>query len=315
MAGFVKNSVRVGLIVALAGGAAVIVAGPHRVGAVLTQTRDSIHSAIDRNIDDPVALRSQLRSLEAQYPEKIAKVASDLASLRGESKQLERELAESERVVELAQADIDGLDGLITKAEYAAAQAPEFTIVTIRFDDRSLSVDDAVARGNQIRGVRDAYATRAEEIGRDMGYLAQQEQRLQEVLATLEAEHRDFQTQLFQLDRQIDAVARNDRLIEMMEEREETIARHSKFEAASLNQFQGRMADIRAAQEAKLAALANSTQREDYVSRAKRDLDVRAGIQGGGSFQKPKVNKVEVQPPTIEVTPDSDEGQSLARNR
>ena len=79
---FVKGLVRYGLIAGLVAGAGVVVAGPERVSALLTQTHDSIHAQIDKCVKDPVALRAQLRKLEGQYPARIAEVRASLPALK-----------------------------------------------------------------------------------------------------------------------------------------------------------------------------------------------------------------------------------------
>ena len=89
---FSKAIVRYTIITGLVGGAACLVAGPDRLSALAAQTRGKINAEIDKHIEDPIALRSQLRSLEGQYPERIASVRGDLAELREQATQLKREL-------------------------------------------------------------------------------------------------------------------------------------------------------------------------------------------------------------------------------
>lgn len=303
MAGIVKNTVRVGVIVLLAGGVVAAVAGPAYTRAAFSQARDAIRGAIDQHIDDPVALREQLRSLEAQYPDRIAAVRRDLGELRKETAALQRELEISERVVALADADLGHMTDLFAKAEQAKANHDGFVTVRVVFDNRSLSLDEALAKAAQVRDTRDAYANRADELKRDLGYLTKQEDRLVEILTKLETEQREFQAKLFQLDRQIDAIARNERLIGVMEEREEAIAKHSRFEAASLDQFQSRMADIRAAQEAQLERLAMAQERTSYEEMAKQQLDAR-----GKKDFTPRFKEIEIQPQVLEIGPDTDVG-------
>ena len=105
MAGIVKTVIRLGVIGALVTGGAVVIAGPHRVVALGHQMQSKIVNVIDANIDDPVALRAQLRDLQAQYPERIAEVRSQLAELVEQVRQIHREKAVSEKVVTMAAAD------------------------------------------------------------------------------------------------------------------------------------------------------------------------------------------------------------------
>lgn len=317
MAGLIKSVVRVGVITALVGGVvavpAVLIAGPDRVFAVITQARQSVHAKIDQNIQDPIALRAQLRDLESQYPKRIADVRRDLSELRTQTAALEREMAVSARVVELAEADLQGVRSLLTRAEEAQGSGAEMRIVKIRFGHDSLSMDQAYSRARNIADTRDAFVGRVADLQRDLGFLSQQEQRLTELLAKLETERAEFQSQLWQLDRQVDAIARNDRMIEMMQKRQRTIDEQSRYRAASLDQLQSRLADIRAGQEATLQALAGSTATRSYEERAKYELDAAAAGLKNSQWRSPPV--IEIEPPVIEIGPEETPKITASRDR
>src|SRR5262245_23810896 len=173
-----KNLVRFAVIAGLVGGTAAIVAGPDRIGALFSQTQDKINGAIDRHIEDPVALRSSMRKLEGEYPSRIADVQGDLAELREQVSQLKREFAVSERVVSLANQDAEQMRTLISRAETTQAdiQATGGTqMVRVVYNNESVNVKDAYSKANRIRQVQVAYTTRANDIQRDLGYLQQQE--------------------------------------------------------------------------------------------------------------------------------------------
>ncbi len=278
-----KCIVRYAVIAGLVGGTAALVAGPDRLSALFTQAQGNINAAIDSQIDDPVALRQQMKSLAGEYPERIADVKADLAELRQQTAQLEREREVSERVVSLAEADFEQIKGLIERGETALAEghgSGEARTVRVVFNNEPLDLKDAYARASRIQQVHGAYATRVSDIDRDMGYLQQQEQRLVALLGQLETEHAEFQTQMWALDRQVDQISRNDRLIELMEKRQATIESNSRYSASSLDQIAGRFADIRARQEAKLETLGTSTTTSNYEDRAKFDLDARRAWNG-----------------------------------
>lgn len=290
--------VRSALIVALVGGAAVAVAGPQRVAAVFQQTKQKINSSIDKHIEDPIALRAQLRELEGQYPQKIADVRGDLAELETQFTQLNRELAVSQRVVALADEDLVQVQALLAKAEEARVQNVGH-VIRVRVDNQSLDLEDAYSKANTISQSRSAYAARAADIERDLGLLTQQRDRLSGLLTQLETERADFQSQLWSLDRQVDAIARNDRMIELMSDRQETLDSISRFEVASLDQLTGKMADIRARQEAELQRLATAGGASTYEQRAKHQLDVEASRPG---LLQP--SKIEINPPVLEISPE-----------
>lgn len=304
---FTKGLVRIVVITGLVGGAAAIVAGPDRLCALGSQTRGKIQSAIDGKISDPVALRAQLKSLEGTYPGRIAEVRGDLAELREQTRQLNRELEVSERVTQLSAADMDTMQGMIARAEEASA-SDETAIVRVVFNNEPVDLKEAYNKANRIRQVHNAYSSRAADIKRDLGYLAQQETRLTSLLDTLETEHAEFQAQMWALDRQVDSIARNDRMISMMEKRQRTIDEQSRYSANSLDQLQGRFADIRAKQEAKLEAFGTTGTTLNYEERAKFEIDTQKSYQSQPDATQVRPSSVRRFTPVsrtsvIEITP------------
>jgi hypothetical protein len=302
--GIIKGVIRYGVIGTLAGGAVVLVAGPQRTMAMITQATGAIHRLIDSNIEDPIVLRQQLRELEGQYPEKIAAVRGDLAELQQQKLAMQDELRTSQRVVEMTEDDLNGMHDLLTKAEDARSTAEGATIVKVRFDGKALDIDQAYAKANEISRVRDAYASKASDTQNAMNYLDQQETRLTELLTKLETERAEFQAQLWSLDQQVDTVARNDRLIDIMENRQDSIDEHSRYAVASLDQLKTRFAEIRSKQEARLEALSVPATTRNYEDRAKQDLDAEQGHkQIGKLFDTTRT--IEVAPTIIEIKPES----------
>jgi chromosome segregation ATPase len=273
-----KCVVRWGVTAALVGGASALVAEtvrPGSVHALLTQAGSTVAGVIDNNIDDPVALRAQLKALEAQYPEQIAEVRRDLAESEEQIAQLDRERAVADRVVALATEDLSRLEGGIAQA-HGVQESHDGAIVRISFDNRSLALRDAYAKATQIEQTADIYAQRSEEIATELSYLADQRDQLAELLTKLETEQAEFQAQLFQLDAQIDAIARSDRMLAMMEDRQRTIDEHARYKAASLDQLQSRLAKVRAEQKGRLDVITSRKATVDYIDRARFEVD-RAG--------------------------------------
>lgn len=300
-----KTVVRAAVLTAVVGGVAVAVAGPDSVKALIHQTRSHVREAVDSQISDPVALRAQLRSLEEQYPKKIADVRGDLSELNEQIAQLERELAVSKKVVAMTETDLTQMQGVLARAEQAKNDGLTQGVVhevRVRFEgDRAVGLDDAYAKVNRVNQLRTAYVSRVGDIERDLGYLGQQKDRLSSLLTQLETERAEFQTQLWSLDRQVDAISRNDRMIEIMEKRQETIEGHSRYQAASLDQITGRLADIRAKQESKLQMFAQNTDIKNYESAAKYMLDSEQSSRPNQlRFDKP----IEVAPSVIEIGPE-----------
>ena len=254
----IRTGVVGGVIAGAAIGATVLIAGPERSAAILDQLQDSVVQTIDENLEDPVALRAQLRELENEYPERIADLRGDLGELQGQIRQLEREKEVSDRVVVLAQRDLEQLGE--SSLALASNENPYYQ-------------HQSESRARQIRQTQAVYSNRASEASHDLVYLRQQESRMIEVLAQLETEYSNFQAQLWQLERQVDAIARNERLIELMEDRQKTIDELSRFEVVSLDHMVGRLAEMRSRQEAELEMLASDQRRTDYESIAKMELD------------------------------------------
>ncbi len=309
MACIARNLVRIAVITGAVGalgiGAATLVAGPDRVGAFFSQTRSCINETIDAQITDPVALRAQLRDLQAQYPQRIGQVRSDLAQLREQRAQLERDMTVSGRVVELADQDSERLTSALDHADSATVQNVALGIehhVVIVFRNERINLEAATTKLNQVNATRNAYSARAADIQRDLGYLTQQEGQLATLLGKLETEQTSFQTQLFDLDRQIDAIARNDRMIDVMSDRQRTLDEQSRYRAASLDQINSKLADIRAKQEAQLASLATVADHFSYEDTAKTQID-REGAST--SARKAPRSAPRIAPTVIEINPDN----------
>lgn len=272
MACVTKTVVRVGLLAALAGGTLIVVAGPDTARALMHQAHSNVSSAINGMVDDPVALRAQLKSLEAEYPKKISEVRTDLGEVQGQISQLDRELKVSSKVVELAGMDLAQLDSTLTHAQQVQSENPG-SIVRVVFNDRKVALDDAFGKREHVVQTRNVHASRVAELSTDLTYLRQQEEQLAALLTKLETERAEFQSQLFQLDAQIDSIARNERMIDMMEKRQETIEEHSRFKAHSLDQITHRLDSIREAQREAIQAIGNRESTKDYEREAMFVID------------------------------------------
>ena len=306
IAGIFKTFFRVGLITAACGVVAVLIAGEDRVGALLSKAHHTVVEKIDAKIDDPTALRSQLREMEREYPQRISQVRGDLAEINQQINQLAKEQAISERVVALADKDLKVLTPLLEEAHVAGIVEPSSyttgvsNVVSIRFDNRTWSVNQAATRRTQISQMRVAYANRAADSQHDLVYLRQQAERLEDLMAQLEGEQSQFQSQLWQLDRQVDSIARNERLIEMLEKRERTIDSCSRYEAVSFDQLRGRLDEVHARQQAELDMLTGQSRELDYEGLAKLQLQSEGSVAqietGSGGYEAEALILSEGQP-------------------
>jgi predicted RNase H-like nuclease (RuvC/YqgF family) len=277
MISFFAKTIKVGMctvgLLGLAGVAAYAVAGKERTHAVMEEMHGQLLDAIDERIEDPAALRTQLRDMEKEYPKRIAQVNHDLAEIQAEISGLERELAISERVVALADEDLARMQPqLESQISPVADSGQGIPVRAVRLDDHVYSPSRAKVRMNQIASTRVAYSNRAADAQHNLLYLQKQSARLEELLAKLEGERTEFQTQIMNLSREIDSIARNDRLIKLLDKRNRTINECSRYEAASLDQITGRLASIRSRQEAALDLLSNAEEESDYEDLARMQL-------------------------------------------
>ncbi|MFT5052379.1 MAG: chromosome segregation ATPase [Chlamydiales bacterium] len=279
--GLFRTSIITTVLVAVAVGGAVIFAGEGRTRAVLENVHSKVMHTIDSAIDDPTAARAQLRNLEQEYPERIRMVRGDLAELKEQLGQLQRERAVAERVVTLTDKDLSELEPQVAAA--AAARMGGGTQVVVMLQNHVYSADAAANKMNQIRQTRVAYANRAADAAHDMTYLQSQANRLGELLNQLENERAQFQTQIWQLSRQVDSIARNERLIKLLEKRNRTIDNCSRYDASSLDQLTGRLAEVRSRQEAELDLLANRQQQSDYEQMARFEVQVQ--VEGSAAIR------------------------------
>jgi phage shock protein A len=268
---------RWGLISALALGGATLLIGPERVAAGLACVRTKAQSVVDRAVDNPLALRRQLQDLADEYPDRIAKVQGEIAEVDHQLAQFDRDSEIAARVVALTTDDLSNLKTLITRAEGVEGRP-----VYVRFDGVRFGIDQAYGEARRINNVRVTYDDRLSCNQQQLQLLSQQKTRLVDILARLEEEHTTFETQMWQLDRKIDAIERNDRLIEMTEQLQATLSTYDQWgKVGNLKQLEAKLAELSTIQEAQLATLEKNGIRYDYEKRAKKEIDFDSAPQEG----------------------------------
>ncbi|QDV07039.1 hypothetical protein Poly30_25580 [Planctomycetes bacterium Poly30] len=260
------------LTAAVVGGSAMIV-GPDRVGAMADQLQTRIEQTFDANLDDPAALARQIAQAKEQYPARIREVRQDLASLRDERVQLEQDQAVSERVVVLVDHDLAKLLPEVEKVQTALAEgAPRAQLASVSFDGEEMSYRRASAKVKEIERTRMAHVARAADAQHNLKYLRNQEERFEAILDKLEEENAQFEAQLAQLNNEVKSIARNERLIKMLEARQSTLDEVETFEASSLDQITTLLERKRLAQELELDQLASTVESIDYEELARSEL-------------------------------------------
>ncbi len=272
MAFFMTRSIlRWGLFGALALGGATLLVGPNLVGAGLAQVRSHATAFMNDFVDDPVALRRQLAALGEQYPDRIAQVRGELASVSRQIQQLERDSDVAHRVVANTNTDLSELKELIAEAE--ATSSLKGVPVSIRTRGVRLDIGEARTEARRVADIRLAYQDRAASNEHQIKFLNDQRDRLNEILGKLESEFGAYETKLAQVDRQIDAIERNERLIDMTKEQKAILAEYEKFgRVGNLDQLEAKLAELQAVQEAQLEALSRAGVDRNYEREAVREL-------------------------------------------
>ncbi|MCA9309627.1 MAG: hypothetical protein KDA21_00340 [Phycisphaerales bacterium] len=236
----------------------------------MSQVRSHVNDLADSVIDDPIALRAQLRDLQREYPARIAEISSELDTLTGQISNLERERRITARAHTIAQAKAAEWTDMLSRAKDAQGN---FRTVAFQYDNQTFNFEQAVARAQSVRGQVNLFAKRVEDMDRDLTFLAQQHQRLDELLKQLETEQDQLHTQIAQLDSEIDMIERNETLITMIEDREQAINEYSTgSRGVSIAQVEKRLAKIHAEQEARFNAITGRSKNSSFLDQAEQEL-------------------------------------------
>lgn len=272
-----RGIVRWGLVSALVLGGATAVLGKERVKAALTHVGDQARTIVDENVadtDDPHVLRRQLSRLAEQYPDRIAEVKAELAEVERQIGALEEDGAVSETVVAMAAEDLSQLRELVTRAESEATTRGSDRAVAIRFEGSTFDLDGAYEEATRIRKVKAAYDDRLAQNRFQLELLVEQRGALREILDRFESEYDTYTTQLLQIEQQIEAMARNERLIELTREQQATLDGFERMgRIGNLGQIEAKLAEMRTKQQATLDQLRRRDVHESYEERARARID------------------------------------------
>ena len=263
-----RSVIRWGLFAGIALGGTTLLVGPERVAAGFDQIRSYAQKTVDSKISDPVALRRQLSRLADEYPSRIAEVRGEIAEVNHQLGQIERDVEIADRIIAMTTDDLKRLKTLVTRAENE--QEAKARPVSIGFDGVRYNLEQAYHEARRINNVRTGYLDRREQDRHQYKFLNEQKTRLGDILAQLETEFDQFQTQLWQLDRQIDSIERNERLIQLTEKQQATLENFERYgKVGNLKQVEGKLAQLRAVQEAQLQTLERRGVQRDYEARAR----------------------------------------------
>ena len=288
---FTRSIIRWGLISGLSLGGLTLLIGPHKVAAGLHQIRANVQMVVDRALDEPAALRRQLVQMADQYPDRIATVRGELAEVEHQLAQFSRDSEIATRVVAMTTEDLTELKTLVVRAESDTNDAVAVRAVFVRFKGIRFDVPQAYTEAKRINAVRLNYQDRAASNVQQVSMLSEQKARLMEICDRLESEYATFQTQMWQLDSQIDAIERNERLIEMTKDLQATLNDYDRWgEIGNLKQLEGKLAELRTIQKAQLDTLRQTGLRIDYAKQAAHQIDSPGVTVPVGPFDGIDVN-------------------------
>lgn len=267
-----KGMLRWGLISAAVLGGTTVLVGPERVAAGFDQVRTMAGHVFEDFVDDPVALRRQLQGLADQYPDRIAEVRSEIAQIDIQIDQLGHDNEVADRVISMTSRDIEEIRLAVAEAQ---ASTDDNRKVSLRRGSFRVGIDQAKSEARRIAGIRAAYQDRLLSNDQQSTLIINQRDRLSEVLTQLENEYGQFEEKLWVLDRQIDAIERNDRLITMTEEQQAILRDYEKLgKVGNLRQLEAKLEEMRMTQEAQLQALEKHGIKNEYERRAKEGLQI-----------------------------------------
>ncbi len=301
-----KTVTRVAVVGGLLAGAALLVAGPQRVGAMASQVRAHVNAQIDEHIDDPIAAREQLERLSAQYPKQLASFRNELNSLRTQIADAQRERDVSSKVVELAQADLTELQARLARGEEARKEHPYATI-NVRFRSREFPLDEAYTKGTQVDRDLKSYQARVAHSNDAIAHLQEQESTIVDIIDQLEAEHAQFQAQLWQIENELELFERQEKLVKMVEKRQKAIDGFERYDAGSLDNFMSRVTTMRADQEARLKSATRTVTKSTYEDRARAMLSTE---QNAKDLYERTLELPAISADVDEITIDDDENGS-----
>ena len=230
---------------------------------------------VDRALDEPAALRRQLEQMAEQYPDRIATVRGELAEVAHQLAQFNRDSEIANRVVVATTADLTELKTLVVRVSDSNPGDRGF----LRFKGIRFDVPQAYSEAQRINDVRLNFQDRFASNVQQINMLVEQKSRLTEICDRLESEFATFTTQMWQLDSQIDAIERNERLIEMTEQLQATLDSYDRWgEIGNLKQLEGKLAELRTIQKAQLDTLRQTGLRIDYAKQAASQIDSPNGV-------------------------------------
>ncbi len=277
-----KTIVRWTLIAGIAVGGVTIIIGPGRVAAAFETIQDQAGNLVDQYIDveEAKSLRTKLHDLAGVYPDRIAEIRGEIARIDSQVNQMAHDADVARRVVAMTENDLERLAGKVRDAEVGGVRQ-----VSLVKGDAGVDLEVAYKEGRRIQGIRSTYQERLVADQRQVELLSSQHDRLTTLLEQVEREYSQYQAQVWQLDRQIDSIERNERLIALTESQQETLQQfNTPGDTETLRAIESRLAELQAVQEGTLQSLGEQGRQGEYEHRARSFVNDASGT---GSLSDP----------------------------
>jgi chromosome segregation ATPase len=260
---------RTALIGGLAAGGLAL-AFPDKAVHVFHGMKSRVNAVVAEATDDPVILRRQLQELADELPNKIAELHGEISEVDAQIAMITRDTEIAEGVIALTGDDLKALDEKLAQAAALGRDG----VVAIHFKGSRFDVRDARAEFNRINEIRVAYQDRLAANQNDLKYLTEQKVRLTDVVTKLEQEEATIEAQMWQIDRKIAAISRNEKLADQLEDREDAMQEYdTRFDASSLAQIQSKLRKWETEVGARLKRFDRKIERDDYEQRVIFELD------------------------------------------
>jgi uncharacterized coiled-coil DUF342 family protein len=268
-----KSGIAVVAVLSVLGLGAFLVAGPQRAQAVTAQLQESVQEAIDQHVDETTKMRTQLREMEREYPERISSLRGELGKVQKQMRQVRKDRQINIGAAALAAADLDEL-GPKVAALIDQDAGDKMRLASVRFHDKTMSVEMAEKRLVGIRESRDRFSKAAMENESQLETLDFQRNIIEEQVLKLEGEYGELRQQIKILDDKIQTVARNEAIIEQLEATKKMVERYRAYEPVSVDSFNSAIDEMLLQQEAEMNLLLNGSPDEDldYESMAREQL-------------------------------------------
>jgi len=251
------------LVVLFAGGAAVF--GPYRVQELCRYVKETAAENLDDMIPDEVELRHDMEKLREEYPARIAE-------LKSMSDEIARQLAEVERDRSLCREVLtlcgEDLEELRPKLETPNQDVPA-AVMKVEFRGAVFTRTEAAERSRKILDIKELYEARLAAANGSVDLLESERARLRAELVELQKEYDQFIAGYRGLERQIDLLRHNEKLIEIASRKERLGRLDSAGWVRSLDAVQRAIERRRTEQEERLRSLKVGNPAAEYEARAR----------------------------------------------